>query len=134
VSPVFDQASREIIFTTGTGFAGYTFDVTTNDAVQFITANSTANGTVNFRSTSSQTLNALMSNNQALTAVLLITNGASAFYPTAYQIDGTAVTPRWAGGTAPSAGNTNSIDAYTFTIIKTASATYTVLASQTRFA
>jgi hypothetical protein len=75
-----------------------------------------------------------MSNNHSVTCVLLVTNGTTPFRPTAFQIDGTAVTPRWQGGTAPSAGNANSIDAYTFTIIKTASATYTVLASQTRFA
>jgi hypothetical protein len=58
------------------------------------------------------------------------------YYPTAFQIDGATagVTVRWQGGSAPTSGNTNSIDSYTFTIIKTASATYTVIASQTRFA
>jgi hypothetical protein len=49
-------------------------------------------------------------------------------------VDGTTITPKWQGGTAPSAGNASSIDSYTFTIIKTASATYTVLASQVKFA
>ena len=75
-----------------------------------------------------------MSIGQSLTVVFLNTNTASAFYPTAFQIDGSAVTPKWQGGTAPSSGNANSIDSYSYTIIKTASATYTVLASQTRFA
>jgi hypothetical protein len=63
------------------------------------------------------------------------TNGGTAYYPTAYQIDGSAVTPRWQGGAAPTAGNVSSIDAYSITIVKTAATpTYIVLASQTKFA
>ena len=58
----------------------------------------------------------------------------SAYYLNAIQIDGSAVTPEWQGGTAPSAGNANSIDVYSFTIFKTGSAAYTVLASQVQFA
>jgi len=125
--------TKEEILTSGTGFAGYTYSVM-DDAIQFITANSTANGTINFRGNASTTMNSFMADNQSVTCVLLVTNGGSAFYPNAFQIDGSAVTPRWQGGTAPTSGNANSTDVYTFTILKTASATYTVLASQTRFA
>lgn len=125
--------TKEDILTSATGFAGYTYNVM-DDGIQFITANSTANGTINFRGNGSTTLNTFMSNNHSVTCVLLVTNGATPFFPNAFQIDGTTVTVRWQGGTAPTSGNANSIDAYTFTIIKTASATYTVLASQTRFA
>jgi hypothetical protein len=69
----------------------------------------------------------------------LVTNGATAYKPTVFQVDGTAVsvgagTLKWSGGVAPGTGNANSIDSYTFTIIKTASATFTVLGAQTRFA
>lgn len=124
----------ERVYTTATGFAGYTFDASTNGSVQYITANATANGTVNIRSSSTQTLNALMAVNDSMTIVLAITNGATAYYPTAYQIDGAAVTPKWSGGTAPTGGNASAIDVYTFTIIKTASATFTVLAAQVKFA
>jgi hypothetical protein len=77
----------------------------------------------------------MLATGDAITVVFLNTNGATAYYPTAYQIDGSAVTPKWQGGTAPSAGNASSIDSYSLTIIKTASTpTYTVLGSQTRFA
>jgi hypothetical protein len=66
---------------------------------------------------------------------LLNTNGVTAYYPTAFQVDGTAVTPIFQGGAAFSAGNASSVDAYSFTIIKTASTpTYKMLASQTQFA
>jgi len=127
-------STREKVTVVGTGFAGYTYDVTTSGEVQYITANSTASGTVNFRSTSTVSLNTLMAVGESVTATLLVTNGTTAYYPNAWQIDGSAVTPKWLGGTAPTAGNASSIDIYTVTIIKTASATFTVLASQTKAA
>jgi hypothetical protein len=64
----------------------------------------------------------------------MMKQGSSAYYLNAFQIDGSSVTPEWQGGTAPSAGNANSIDVYTVTIFKTASATFTVLASQVQYA
>jgi hypothetical protein len=66
--------------------------------------------------------------------VFLATQGVAPFYTTGFTIDGAAVTPKWLGGAAPTGGNSSGIDSYSFTIIKTASATYTVLASQARFA
>lgn len=133
-SPVLQGAALETATLVGTGFAGYSFYVTTNGSVQYITANSTASGTVNIASTSGASLNSLMATNQSLTIALAITNGSTAYYPSAWQIDGSAVTPKWAAGTAPTGGNASSIDVYTLTIIKTASATFTVLASQSKFA
>lgn len=112
----------------GTGFAGYTYNVG-DSTFTYIFANSTANGTINFRSNSSTTLNASLNVGDSVTCSLLVTNGATAYYPTGFQVDGSAVTPKWSGGTAPSAGNASSIDAYSFTIIKTADATFTVLAA-----
>jgi hypothetical protein len=103
-------------------------------AVHYYTANAAANWTFNFRGDGSTTLNSLLSVNQSATVAFLVTNGSTAYYPTAFQVDGVSVTPKWQGGTAPSTGNASSIDSYTFTIIKTASATYTVLAAQVRFA
>jgi hypothetical protein len=125
--------TREAHLVVATGFAGYTFSVK-SDAVQYITANSTANGTVNFRGDGSTTLNSFMGTGETITCILAITNGATAYYPNAYTIDGTSVTPKWSGGNAPTAGNASSIDVYTYTILKTASATYTVLASQVKYA
>jgi hypothetical protein len=103
-------------------------------AVHYYTANAAANWTFNFRGNSSTTLNSILSVGQSATVAFLNTNGSTAYYPNAFQVDGVSVTPKWQGGTAPTAGNASSIDSYTFTIIKTASATYTVLASQVKFA
>jgi hypothetical protein len=74
-----------------------------------------------------------MATGQAITIAFLVTQGATAYYNNALQIDGASVTPKYQGGTAWTAGNASGIDVYTYTIIKTASATYTVLASQTQF-
>jgi hypothetical protein len=110
------------------------FDAVTQ-GVLYYTTNSSANWTLNVRGNSGTTLSSILAVGDAITVVFLATNGATAYYPTAYQIDGSAVTPKWQGGTAPTGGSASSIDAYSLTIIKTASTpTYTVLASQTKFA
>ena len=116
--------------TAATGTINY--DVTTQ-SVLYYTSNASANWTVNFRGSSGTTLNNLLSNNQTVTIAFLVTQGATAYYANATTIDGTSVTPKWQGGTAPSAGNASGVDAYTYSIIKTANATFTVLASQTQF-
>lgn len=69
-----------------------------------------------------------------MTVVFLVTQGATAYYNSAVQVDGNSVTPKWQGGTAPSSGNTSSVDIYTYNIVKTGSAAFTVFASQTKFA
>jgi hypothetical protein len=103
-------------------------------SVVYYTANASANWTLNVRGDSSNTLNTVMATNDSVSMVVMATNGATAYYQSAMTIDGNAVTPKWAGGTAPTAGNANSVDIYTFTIIKTASATFSVFATQTKFA
>jgi hypothetical protein len=110
------------------------FDIITQ-AVQYYTTNATANVTLNFRGNSTTTANTLLAVGQSTTLALLWTNGATAYYPNVIQVDGTTVTPKWQGGTAPTGGNASSTDVYTFTIIKTAATpTYVVLGSQTKFA
>ena len=104
------------------------YDVSTQ-AVLYANNNATGNWTLNVRASSGVSLNTLLAANQAITIVLINQNGATAYYQSAMQIDGSSVTPKWSGGTAPTSGNASANDVYTFTILKTASATYTVLAS-----
>ena len=120
-----------VVASTATGTIN--FDVATA-SVWYYTSNATANHTLNFRYSSGTSLNTAMATGDAITLVWLNTNGTTAYYPNVINIDGTTVTSKWQGGSAPTAGNASSIDAYVFTIIKTASATFTVLASQTKFA
>jgi uncharacterized protein GlcG (DUF336 family) len=103
--------------------------------VTFATANASGNWVMNLRGDGTATANSLIAVGQSISHVYMNTNGTGVFYPTSYTVDGTAVTPRWQAGGTPTTGNANSIDAYAFTIMKTAATpTYTVLASQTRFA
>lgn len=99
----------------------------------YYTADATADWTLNFRGDASTTLDSLLAVGEAVTASFLATIGASAYYPTAFQVDGSAVTPEWQNAAGPTAGNASQIDVYTFTIVKTASATFTVLGSNTTF-
>ena len=101
-------------------------------SIWYYTTNATANHTLNFRYSATVSLNTFMNVGDSLTVVWLNTNGATAYYPSAFQIDGSSVTPKVPA--AITAGNASSIDAYSFTIIKTASATFTVLETQTKFA
>ena len=101
-------------------------------SIWYYTTNATANHTLNFRYSSSVSLNTFMAVGDSLTVVWLNTNGATAYYPSAFQVDTVSVTPKVPA--AITAGNASSIDAYSFTIIKTASATFTVLETQTKFA
>jgi hypothetical protein len=103
-------------------------------AVLVYTSNATNNFTVNVRGSSSVSLNTLLAVGESATMVLMISNGATPYYPTTIQIDGTTITPKYQGGLTVTAGNPNSIDVYTLTVLKTASATYTAFISQTKFA
>lgn len=109
------------------------YDASTQ-TVQFYTTNATANFTFNIRGTSTVSLNTLMATGQAMTLALLINCGTTAYYPNVIQIDGTTVTPKWQNGATISAGYASAVNVYVFTVIKTASATYTVLGTQTKYA
>ncbi len=110
------------------------FDAVTQ-SVLYYTSNASANWTLNLRGSSGATLSSILAVGDAITVTHLVTQGATAYYNSAVQVDGSSVTPKWQGGTAPTAGNASSVDAYVYTVIKTAATpTYTVFASQTKFA
>jgi hypothetical protein len=127
IAPVIEKVTVQTS-TTGT----INFDFLTQ-AVQLYTANQTANRTINFRGNGSTTLNNSMAIGQSMTAAVLMTQGSSAYYLNTYQVDGSAATIiKWSGG-APTGGNASAIDVYSFTVIKTANAAFTVLASLTGY-
>ena len=110
------------------------FDAITQ-GVLYYTSNASANWTLNIRGSSGATLSSILAVGDAITVTHLVTQGSTAYYNSAVQIDGSAVTPKYQGGTAFAAGNASSIDAYVYTVVKTAATpTYTVFASQTKFA
>jgi hypothetical protein len=130
IQQILEKATVSAIAATGT----VAYNLLDNGAVTYFTTNASGNWTLNIRGNSGTTLNSVMSTGEALTIAFLVTNGGTAYYQTAFQIDGSAITPKWQGGTAPSSGNINSIDIYSVTVVKTANATFTAFESQTRFA
>jgi hypothetical protein len=127
---VFESASANSSGITG----AQTIDVLTQTVVYY-SSNSVGNFTVNVRGNSTTTLNSILGVNQGVTVTLIVTQGASAgYYPTSFAIDGTTVTPKWISGVAPSLGDFNAINIYSYNIFKTASATYNVFASYNKYA
>ena len=123
----------EKISTSATAATGtINYDVTTQSIVYF-TSNASANWTVNFRASSGTSLDTAMATGETVTAVFLVTNGATAYYNNVVQVDGVTVTPKWQNGSAPTAGNINSVDSYSYAIVKTGSAAFTVFASLVQF-
>jgi hypothetical protein len=128
-------SAEEITTISATAATGtINFDAVTQ-SILYYTTNATGNWTLNIRGNSSTTLNSILPVGSSITVVFLATNGTTAYYQTAFQIDGVSHTPRWQGGSIPAEGNASSIDVYSFTITKTASTpTYVTLASVAGFA
>jgi hypothetical protein len=129
IGDVLETATVSATAATGT----IAYDVTTQ-AVLYYTTSASANWTVNFRASSGTTLDSLLATGESVTVAFLVTQGATAYYNSAVQVDGASVTPKYQGGTAYAAGNASSVDVYMYTIIKTGSAAFTVFTSQTKFA
>jgi|DEB0MinimDraft_3_1074331.scaffolds.fasta_scaffold03299_5 hypothetical protein len=119
-----------VVATSASGTINY--DVLTQ-AVLFFNSNASGNWTLNIRGDGSNTLNSIMDIGESITVAHMV-EMTTAYYNSAVQIDGSSVTPEWQGGAAPTAGNPNSIDVYSYTVIKTADAVFKVFASQTQFA
>jgi hypothetical protein len=132
---LFTKTVQETVTVTASPFTSPSnYDLLTQ-GVWYSTGNATANITVNIRGNSSVTAATMLAVGQSVTFALLITNGATAYYPNLFQVDSSNVTPKYQGGTAFTGGNANSTDVYSLTLIKTAATpTYTLLASQTKFA
>jgi hypothetical protein len=131
---VFLVGAREkVTVSTAAATGTIAFDYTTQ-AVLYYTSNATANWTLNIRGNSGTTLNSIMTTGDALTIAFIVPQGGTAYYNTSVQVDGTTsgVTTTWSGG-APTKGNASGQDHYTYTIIKTANAAFTIFAAQTQF-
>lgn len=120
--------------TASTG-ATLNFDVATSSA-WFYTSAATNSWVLNVRDSSSATLNSVLAIGQSITLSLAVTLGTTGVVQEAtdgFKIDGTAVTVQWQNALAPTSVNTSAIDVYTYTIVKTADATFTVFGSRTKF-
>jgi len=127
------QGLAEKVLVNGTFTSNINIDTNTQ-AVQLNTVTANANFTINLRGDGSNSLDASMDTGESVTVAFINKNNNVTYYNTTVQVDGSVVTPVWQGGSAPTTGNATSNDIYTFTAIKTASSTFTVLAAQTQFA
>ena len=128
------QSVAEKVTTAATAATGtIAYDVLTQAVLNF-TSDAAANWTLNIRGDGSTSLDSIMDTGESITIAHIVKQGSTPYYNSAVQIDGSSVTPEWQGGSAPTAGNASSLDVYTYTIIKTGSAAFTALASQTQFA
>jgi hypothetical protein len=132
-TPILKSPEERLTVSATAATGTVNFDALTQ-GVLYYTTDASANWTLNVRGDGSTTLNDSLVTGDSITIVFLVTQGATAYYGSALTIDGSAITPKYITGTAFSAGNASSIDSYVYTIIKTGSATFTVLASQTKFA
>jgi hypothetical protein len=129
---VFTNTSEVVTVSNTAANNTIAFDVT-SQAVLYYTANAAGNWIVNFRASSTTALDDVMVIGQSVTLSFLVTQGSTAYYNTTVRVDGTTITPKYQGATAITSGNANGIDMYTYTIIKTGAATFTVLMSLTNF-
>jgi hypothetical protein len=130
LASAIEHISVSSVASTGT----INFDLTTQATI-YNTTNATGNWILNFRGNGSNSLDSILATGESITAAFLNTNGASAFYNTSVIIDTSAtVTTRWQNGVTPTAGNANSTDIYSYIIVKTGAATFTVFANLTKFA
>lgn len=104
----------------------------TSQSVMYSTVGATGHWGINFRGSASKSLNSMMANGEVISATFIAVQGAPAFFNNSVKVDGQLVTPKWIGG-APTAGNVNGLDSYSFSLIKHAEANFTVLASLTQF-
>ena len=129
IQSVAEKVTNAAVAATGT----VAYDVLTQAVLNY-TTDASGNWTLNVRGDGSTSLASIMDTGESITLAHIVAQTGTAYYNSAFQIDGSSVTPEWQGGAAPSAGNINSLDTYSYTIIKTGSSTFTVLAAQTQFA
>ena len=129
IQSVAEKVTNSATAATGT----IAYDVLTQAVLNF-TSDAAANWTLNIRGDGSNSLDSIMDTGESITIAHIVKQGATPYYNSAVQVDGSSITPEWQGGSAPSAGNASSLDVYSYTIIKTGAATFTALASQTQFA
>tara|TARA_R100000005_G_C4985321_1_gene193824 strand:+ start:773 stop:1843 length:1071 start_codon:yes stop_codon:yes gene_type:complete len=134
LGPAKIQQTTEKVTTEATAATGtVNYDVLTQ-AVWNFTTDASGNWTLNIRGDGSTALNAIMDTGESITIAHIVKQGGTPYYNSAVQIDGSSVTPEYLGGSAPSAGNANSLDVYTYTVVKTGDATFTVLAALSQYA
>ena len=132
-SPIKLQEALEKVTISASNATGtINYDVITQ-GIMYYNADAGGNWTLNIRGDGSNSLDSIMATGESITVNFAVQQGATPYYNSAVTIDGGAVTPKWLNG-APTAGDASSTNLYSYTIVKTGSATFTVFASKARYA
>lgn len=103
-----------------------------NHSLIYYTVASSGNWTLNFRGDNVTSLNDSMDIGQNITMAMMVVNSSPAYYAVNHLIDGVSVVPLWQGS-APTGGEENAMEVYSYSIVKTANATFTLIAAKVRF-
>lgn len=128
VPMIYENVTVSATAATGT----VNFDIT-SQSILYYTTNASGNWVLNVRGNGSTTFNSLIGVGETATIAFIVAQGSTAYYQTGLTIDGTSVTPKWQDNATPTSGTASTTEIYTFNIIKTATDTYTVFASRSRF-
>lgn len=130
VRNIFESANVN----TTTSLSGNVIINVLSGSVYYFIQPAASNWTFDLRGNANTSIDSIMSVGQSLSVALGCSQGPQAYITNSILVDGRYVYPKWQGGSAPIAGNAQSVDMYSFTLIKTAAAQYVAFASQTRFA
>ena len=131
LAEILKNAAEPITISATAATGTINFDLLTQSIVYY-TTNASGNWTLNLRGDGTTSMNTLLSTGQAVTLVFMAQQGATSYYNNVLQVDGTTVTPKWASS-VPVSGLALALDVYTYTVIKTGSAAFTVLANITSY-
>jgi hypothetical protein len=127
---ILQQAKEKVTIVGSVLGANTNFDVLTS-AINYYTANMTANVTINIRGNGTSTFNSISNVGDSVTIALVTTCNATPYVVSGFKVDGSNVTPNWNANVIPTI--TAGINAYNYTLIKTAANTYAVLATFTGY-
>ena len=128
-SPIFiESGSERFTANTGTPSGTVVLNLSNSSTLYAITNNANANITLNITNISTVSVA-----NSSVVATYIYTNGANAYSINNLELDGTAVSIKWAGATPPTAYASSTM-VYTFTILYIGGVGYDIIGTGTRYA
>lgn len=132
IQSVFYSPSENINISATAANSNINFNVLTQGMLWY-SNNATGSWTLNVRGNSTVRLDQAMSAGQSFTISFMANIGSGLFFQSAFQIDGAAHTPKWQNSIVPAAGIANTIDIYSFSVMKKAANSFAIFGSVSNF-
>ena len=108
-----------LVNTVGRVGSGTTIDLDLDSSsIYYFTQEAVGNWTVNFRANVGLALTNFLTVGDSLTVAMNTKQGSTAYYNNVVKIDGRQISPRYYGSLTINSGNPNSLDLYTYVIIR----------------